>query len=237
MLGDGVSKNGEAGQVTSTFWVSTYPFFESTLCVVPPVPLQAINDAGFPIDVAIYDPDGAELNSARLVASPIQPTTIDLDQFLGGCKIESGLKHAQVVVTSAAGSLHTCRIHSRESGSFMGPMMWFNNDRAAFLPVTFSVERSYLAAFSNGTTAETAVRCKLICGKRAPETILTLPPRGSRIVSLSSTFPEFASVEGAATTQAYLRLTTRSEGGVGVQLIERTEISGSDGLAYGGLGL
>lgn len=216
-----------------TFWVSTFPFFESVLTVVPPNTQQ--NE--WNLKLSFFDPDGAPINAVEQLCPAFEPTIVALDQYLGGCKLESGFKHAQLVVSVPSGAFVSCRLQGLDTASFIGPLLTFTEDRAAFLPVTFSAERSYLIALSNFAGTESSVRCRLICGKRAPETVLQLPPRGSRLLSLSSTFPQFAIQEGGSAVQGYIRLTTRSEIGVGVQLIERTELVGGEGFSYGGLGL
>jgi hypothetical protein len=233
----GSQAESNEANTTSHFWVSTFPYFESTLVITPPISATAATSS----KLLFYDADGQLVNESIIETGAQSVTQLELDQFLGGCKLESGLKHAHLVVQSPLGSGHHCRIHGREYAALLGEPFPISAAKAGFFPLTFSADRSSLLAIINFGAAEANLRCRLFLGKRCPEVVWSIPALGSRVINLEVEFREYTESKETARTQvqtgtreaqgaqAYLRVTTKSSG-LGVQLIERSEFSVEQGI-------
>lgn len=215
----------------SHFWVAAGPFFTTTLFVVPPSPLflQDTESKNFPSTIRIFDSDGKPVNEVIVQFPANQVGILELDTLMSGCGLESGLQHGHLSITSTPGARHFCRMNTAEEGTLLSEPMRVRRGCGAFMPVTFSSNRTSMLCFINYGDKETSVRCRLFCGKRAPETICTLPPRGSRVLNVEAEFPGMTAVAAGKEVSAYLRFGTQSESDVGVQLLER--VSGEAGAS------
>lgn len=215
--------------ITNHFWVCAYPFVETTLFLVPPFPFEgAITQ---PSAIELYDADGALSNEVHVEFPRGQVGIVELDSIMGGCKLESGLKHAHMVVRSAAGSSPYLRMHTREGAALIGEPAVLGADRSSFFPLTMDEGRSYYLTAVNHGKAQAALKCRLFCAKRSPETLISIPPLGARVLSLDNEFAEYSS-EAGKQLQAYIRLSTKSDTTLGVQLVERTEGKNDGGIFY-----
>ncbi|MBN8549301.1 MAG: hypothetical protein J0M12_08310 [Deltaproteobacteria bacterium] len=215
--------------LTSHFWVCAYPFVETTLFLVPALsPDAALASA---TSIELYDADGALSNEVELDFPAGQVGILELDSIMGGCKLESGLKHGHMLVRSPAGTSPYLRMHTREGAALIGEPAAFGADRSTFFPLTMDEGRSYYLTVVNHGKAQAALKCRLFCAKRSPETLISIPAFGSRVISLENEFAEY-SAESGKQMQAYLRLSTKSETTLGVQLLERTEGKNEGGIFY-----
>lgn len=199
------------------FWVSTYPFFESTLfCVPAPSSLEPSHAS-----LKIFDCDGALVNEAALSYGAGKVGVVELDAFLGGCKLESGLKHAHVIASGSSNVSFFCQLHAREAGAILGSTLNVYATQPAFYPITLSEERrNFVTVVNHGETAST-IRCRLFCGSRTPEISVLVPGYGARIIGVESEFADCGVKAGEKQLQAYVRFSTKGESGLGVQLVER----------------
>ena len=211
----------------SHFWISSYPFFESTLMLVPgaahtldaPKPIETRRMS---VTMRVYDSDGAEVNNARLEFPCGEIQLFEVEPLLGACKLESGLKHAHLAVSAAPDTGVYCRMHTRESAALLGEPLEVSAVQGAFFPLSFAADRSNLMCIINCGDSEAILRCRLFVGKRSPEGAWTIPAHASRVVSIEAEFRDYAAVEEGVQLQAYVRLGTKA-GNLGVQLVERTE--------------
>ncbi len=217
----------EPRSVATHFWISSYPFFESTLILLPGSPRTL--DAPKPIDgqrmsvaLRVYDADGALVNDAQLEFPSNELQFFELEPLLGACKLESGMKHAHLVVESEEGTGVYCRMHTRESAALLGEPISVTPTQGTFFPLTFASDRANLLCLVNRGESEATLRCRLFVGKRSPEASWAVPAFASRVVNVEAEFREYALTEEGAQLQAYLRLGTKA-GDLGVQLIERTD--------------
>lgn len=224
--------------VSSHFWVSTFPYFETTLVITPPLyslPLfSSTSSSSITSRLFFYDADGKLINDSSLETSSGAVSMLELDQFLGGCKLESGLKHAHLIVRSPAGTGHHCRIQGREYAAMLGEPFRISAAKAGFFPVTFSTDRSNLLTLINYSMEEANLRCRLFLGKRCPEVVWSIPALGSRVINIEVEFREYAEAKEGQQLQAYLRVTTKSNG-LGAQLVERSESSSEQGAFVSGI--
>ncbi len=215
--------------ITSHFWVCAYPFVETTLFLVPPFPFEEAFT--LPTSIELYDADGNLSNEVQVEFPKGQVGIVELDTIMGGCKLESGMKHGHLVVRSPAGSSPYLRMHTREGAALMGEPAVLGADRSTFFPLTLDEGRSYYLTVVNHGKAQAALKCRLFCAKRSPETLISIPPLGSRVLSLDNEFAEY-STESGKQLQAYIRLSTKSDTVLGVQLVERTEGKNDGGIFY-----
>lgn len=205
----------------SNFWISSFPYFSSTL-LLSSSGLFAESEHQF----LFFDPDGEIVNEVTCSFEPGQCNSLELDTFLESCKLEAGLKHCHLQVTSPPGTRHQLRIHSKESACFSGPAVPVSANQGGFFPLVLTRDRSFLLGIINRSDVEGNLRVRLFAGSRAPETTCLVPARGARIVSIPAEFPSYIPEGAGKHQQAYLRMGTTSDSILGVQLIERNDTIG-----------
>lgn len=213
----------------SRFWVSTFPHFETTLFILPPRLAEPDETADNSSQVTIYDSDGEVINELNVSRSD-QCNVLELDQFLGACKLESGLKHGQVELSSPAGTRHFCRIHGGESASFLGEPVSMSKGQSCFFPLLLNENKSSFLCIVNHESSELRAKCRLFYAKRNPEIDCIVPPNGSRVYSIESEFSDYFDLKEGKLQQAYLRISSRSEGVFGAQLMERSDTEKGRGV-------
>ncbi len=213
-----VAQNG----TPSHFWVSTYPYFQSTL-VLAPVSTENLPQS---VTLKLFDPDGAPLNEVTLSCNVLSPAMFEIDPFLEGCKLESGLKHAHLCVDSDAPVKSFVRYHTGESACIVPPCISAVDGLSRFFPLTVSEGRENLFVVLNTSDEKASVRCRLYRGNRKPEHILSVPARGVRLVSIESVFREYFEAGERLIQQCYVRIGTRADQPLAVQLLERNVLEG-----------
>jgi len=202
-------------KMISHFWVSSYPFFETTLLVA-----RAPGVCPEPSRAFFYDSDGALFNEVVIDFNQGAVGILELEQFLGGCKIEGGLKHAHLEVRSSPGASHYCRMHTRSGACLVGEAQAVSFRKATFFPIYLAESRSVLLTLVNHTTSVGNVRCRLYFGKRLPEMSYDIAPLGCRVISINTEFMDYLGGEAALNTLAYLRVSSTSDFDCGAQIIE-----------------
>ena len=224
--GDRTSSRTQTASVAH-LWVSSGPFFETVLFFycsdrdLADATLSGVAD--IPLTVKLFDPDGAQFNTVKLFISPHRPAAIELEPFMGGCKIESGIKHAHAAVELPAGWHATSRIVTREASCVLGAASRLTSTSRAFFPVVLSKERFPMVVLLNRSSIEATVRARLFCGKRSPEAVWNIPARGVRVMSVTHEFGEVLAAELEDQVQAYLRLGVRGDYEIDAQMIERLQ--------------
>lgn len=212
-LGTNVALDG----VVSHFWVATFPFFETTLFVAPPL----VETTGGATVLSLFDADGGLVNKVSLEVEPGRVGVLELEQFLGECKLESGFRHGHLEVSSPAGTRHLCRLHSRAGAVAYPEATLLTSHRSMFAPVSFGAGLDSVVCLVNRSDVAGVVKVRLILGKRTPECFVEVPPHGARLVSLTA---EFGTVSGGALGEAvpgYLRISTKGDPTFGVQILSR----------------
>lgn len=215
------------------FWVASYPFFDTALIITPPVLVSSDVQSDRWSQVDVYDCDGAQVNSVAVTFDPDSVATLQLDPLMGSCKLESGFKVAHIAAKSQLpGVKHRCRVVSHEHACLMGAGFSVLPIMPAFFPISFAPgKQNFITAVNYGPN-EAAVRVRLFFGTRTPEILCTVPGMGARIISLETEFQDCAERATERSLQAYIRVTTKSDVGFGVQLLERTEGPKETNLFY-----
>ncbi|MCO6432301.1 MAG: hypothetical protein J5J00_15715 [Deltaproteobacteria bacterium] len=216
--------------LTSHFWVASTPLFQTALFFVPDgTRFQAgmeelsSEQKSYTTDIKIFDADGELINEVATTYPIDRVGILEIEPLLEVCKYEGGMKHGRAVITCSAPAQPMSRIQGRDSAVFMGELLPLNTQQRAFIPVTLSEGKSSILILSNFSASPSSIKCKLIVGKRSPETQVDVPAGGTRMLSLESEFPEYADLTVSRAVQGYLRLSTRSDDQIGVQLFERLE--------------
>src|SRR4051812_34599375 len=81
------------GEDKSHFWMCSSPFVESALFMVPRT------DCAGSACLEVFDCDGARVNEIECSFPPGEVGSLELDQLMGSCKLESGIKHAYLRVS------------------------------------------------------------------------------------------------------------------------------------------
>ena len=217
-------KEGDA-ETTSHFWVCSSQFLESSII------LTGLPGADGRATFELLDCDGALVNKIELQYAAGRPETFELDQLMGGCKIESGMAHGHLFVSSSPGTSHYLRMQSRSQAVLVGESSVISSRRSGFFPVSFSPKKCSFLTLVNLTTSETTVKCRLFCGKRMPEAYLILPPLGSRVMLLATQFAEYIPQDETDLVPGYNRLTVGGEHSIAAQLIEKIS-RGQDGDVF-----
>ncbi len=196
------------------FWVASYPFFNASLFVVPR------GNTRPQISFSAFDADGACINEGEIIFDGQGIGVVNLENLLAQAKLESGLRHAHIEVYDSLNSRILCRLDSVSCTTFLGETLQVTEEKSHFFPITFSPNKKSFIAAVNFSNESSRLRCRLFSGTRAPDSVIELPPRGSRLISVESHFSEYISVEEGKTAQGYVRLGARGESVIGVQFME-----------------
>lgn len=209
------------------FWVASGPFLETYLIFLAPpsCPGGVSHAEGVSGQLHFFDADGTLVNETNLSLEPGRPSTLEVGQFLGSCKLESGIRHSHCIVNfpsapSFVSPWIVCRILSKTGATIVGEPDLVSNERNSFAPVVFSPVRRPLLCVINQEEEEIKLRCQLFLGSRVPEAELTVSPLGARLLSLDVEFENSLPQEPGKTVRAYMRLGMKGGGVAGVQLLE-----------------
>jgi hypothetical protein len=210
-------------------WVSTYPFFQTTLHLVT---CDGGGRGPSVVRVRLFDPDGALLRDEEVVVTG-DGCEVPLGGMMEGCKIESGFKHAHLVLHLPSGVRSFCRLVSPWTGTTLGPPEFVAPESAAFYPVDLSMGRPTLFALLNCAPGPVNVRCRLLHPAGQQETVRSVPGFGVRLASLSDDFDGVAPLVGEV---GYVKFMVRgADALVGVVMMEQTKFEGGS-IVYSSVG-
>ena len=198
--------------ISRHYWISSSPFFETTLFCSHVGDGQA--------QVFLRDPDGAGLNEVTLSFLPGSVSILELEPLMAGCKLESGLKHAHLEFRGPASSTVLLRLHTGEGASVVSELLRIQEGRG-FFPFQIGGVRSNFLVLVNLFEGEAQVRARFICANRSPEVTWNLPPLATRIIDLGREFGSYLDLQPGQTAQAYVRLGTKAGTPLGYQVLER----------------
>lgn len=209
-------------ETTSHFWVAAPPLYSSTLLVAAG---NDVSDGGrVKTDLEIYDLDGTQVNSVQVEFPAGEVGIIELEPYTSALKMQGGVAHGHVKVTSPPGTRHFCRQMIGASVALYQDPAQINYRESAFLPLIVGGRREHMLVLVNAGAEESQIACRLFYGNRSPEWALTVPGNGSRVISIENdllaTTDDRAWEKGAL--QSYLRLTGRHQSPIAGHIIERT---------------
>lgn len=221
-----------SNQAVNNFWIAKSNFFSSSLFLAPvlsPVLATGKSVDGISAQLNFFDCDGKLVNEVSLDSSDSKIIVLELDQFLEQFKFNAGLQHGRLEVRLNSPSAESkpacwCRIHTNLGASMLSSGFSINDQQHAFFPITISESRSSSVAIVNTLNQNANVTVRLIAKGRTPEVVVEIPALGSRLLSVPAEFSDFISVaKNEGEIQAYLRIRTKAEGFLGIQLIDHTQ--------------
>lgn len=211
--------------VSAHFWFCTYPGFTTRLFFTG-LTAEAL---ALPSVIEVFDCDGVLVNVAEVSFTNVNVGVLELEPFVAGCKLESGLRHGHVTVRSAADVRHQCRVESRKSGTLFSVQREVQKRRDQFIPICFMPDKTNYLALVNHSGDESQIRARVFCGSRTPKTDLFIPAHGTRIFQIESLFPEYGYLEDRQ-VKAYVRLTLLAGGTVGCMAFDRQMLQSNQDL-------
>lgn len=205
-----------AHSATSHLWFCEYPSFSTQLLFFA----HNQSQLAVPSTVSVYDADGFFINEAKVAFGQDNIGTFDLEVLTAGCKLESGLKHGHLVVTTPPLVFQQSRLVSMRDAWINNAAKVVNRRRELFYPLRFAPDRSAFLALVNQTEEVAELRVRAFCGSRSPRTDLHIPAMGARVFNLDTVFPEYGYLEDQA-LNAYVRISSRAGGSVSCFFMER----------------
>lgn len=197
------------------FWVVSNSELSTAMHFAPPRGYSKAESC-----MKLYNPAGEVFNELTLGFPEGTPGTIEFDHLLSSCSLESGFRYACAEIVSPVGTGYTCRIISEKFSSIMGAARMLSNQQPGFFPKMFTANIDSFLCLINSSEVEVQVMVRVVAENRSPEIKCVIPPKGSRIVHVESAFEELATIGEEGFLPTYVRVRSRSEGSIGVQLLE-----------------
>jgi hypothetical protein len=217
-----------ASDVTSHFWIAGEPFFSSTILVAPGSGRAAgdeVRVANGPVTTSfdVFDIDGVRVNSVEVEFPSDQVGVVELEPFIAGLKIQNGIRYGHLAITSPPYTKHMCRYSLHEHVALIGDPLIVRSRESCFIPLVIGGRRDHLVGFVNTGMESAQISVRLFYANRSPEWNLTIPPQGSKVISLENDLladaDDKAWEKGAM--QAYVRLSSRHQTNFTCQVFER----------------
>ena len=207
---------------TSHFWVAAPPLFSSALLVATGDDVAEKGRAKTHID--IFDLDGILVNSVDVEFPAGEVGFVELEPFTAALKMQGGVAHGHLKVTSPVGTRHLCRQAIGSSVILYQDPVPVKNRENSFIPVVIGGRREHMLVLVNSGGEEGQIACRLFYGNRSPEWTLTVPANGSRVLSLENDLVAAADQKAweKGALQAYVRFTGKHQSPIAGQVIERT---------------
>ena len=207
-----------ANRITKKYWIMGFPYFESRIFFIP-------NDIGRHYEslvvMKLYDPDGAQINEIKMIVSSKSPLILDLENFMGDCKPESGVKYGSLICEMDEYIDSYMRFQNKKTGAYIGTLNDFNYKMPLFFPVNFSKANTSVLMLLNEGYEDAQVEFRILKGNRAPYKVIDLSKMNSRIIFLNEIFKELLSDLNDKSMQAYLKLSVlKGNSEVGAQFID-----------------
>jgi hypothetical protein len=211
-----------AVETTSHFWVAAPPLYSSTLLVASGG--DASGQVRTKTQVEIFDMDGTQVNSVEVEFPSAEVGFIELEPFTAALKMQGGVAHGHLKVTSPEGARHIFRQTIGSSVVLYQDPVPVASREHSFIPVVIGGRREHMVVLVNGGEEEGQIACRLFYGNRSPEWTLTVPGNGSRVLSLENELLASADqkVWEKGALQAYIRLSGKHQSPIAGHIIERT---------------
>jgi hypothetical protein len=209
-------------ETTSHFWVASPPLFSSTLLVATGGDSAGAGRAKTRLE--IFDLDGSQINSVEVEFPAGQVGFVELEPFTAALKMQGGVAHGHLKVTSPIGTRHLYRQTIGTSVVLYQDPVPVSNRESSFIPVVIGGRREHMLVLVNSGEEEGQIACRLFYGNRSPEWTLTVPGNGSRVLSIENDLVAAADQKAweKGALQAYIRFTGKHHSPIAGHIIERT---------------
>lgn len=208
-------------ETTSHFWVAAPPLYSSTLLVAPGIDTSGQRRAQTRLE--IFDLDGTQVNSVEVEFPASEVGFVELEPFTAALKMQGGVAHGHLKVTSPPGTRHLFRQTIGSSVVLYQDPVPVASRESSFIPVVIGGRREHMVVLVNAGEEEGQIACRLFYANRSPEWTLTVPANGSRVLSLENELLASADqkVWEKGAVQAYVRLSGKQQSPIAGHLIER----------------
>lgn len=208
-------------ETTSHFWVAAPPLYSSTLLVAPGIDTSGQGRAQTRLE--IFDLDGTQVNSVEVEFPASEVGFVELEPFTAALKMQGGVVHGHLKVTSPPGTRHLIRQTIGSSVVLYQDPVPVASRESSFIPVVIGGRREHMVVLVNAGEEEGQIACRLFYANRSPEWTLTVPANGSRVLSLENELLASADqkVWEKGAVQAYVRLSGKQQSPIAGHLIER----------------
>jgi hypothetical protein len=208
-------------ETTSHFWVAAPPLYSSTLLVAPGVDTSGQGRAQTRLE--IFDLDGTQVNSVDVEFPASEVGFVELEPFTSALKMQGGVAHGHLKVTSPPGTRHLFRQTIGSSVVLYQDPVPVASRESSFIPVVIGGRREHMVVLVNAGEEEGQIACRLFYANRSPEWTLTVPAHGSRVLSLENELLASADqkVWEKGAVQAYVRFSGKQQSPIAGHLIER----------------
>jgi hypothetical protein len=209
--------NFNSEMLTNTVWVVEKPRLRTIVDI-----FNTSTDSNTrQMNIAIKNCHGAICNEAQVFIEPDKIVSLDLGVLIGGCSIDSGIRHALVEIV--APKCFTCRFRLVSNGNFSRSIrgLFSISKTAPFFSFLPSIPSStvYLGII-NLTEEHSEAQCRVYFDKHYREIIKAIPANGCSIFRVEDDFKEILEIE-KENIPKYIRIAQRSEkSNLAVQLIE-----------------
>jgi hypothetical protein len=208
-------------ETTSHFWVAAPPLFSSALLVASGADTSGTGRVRTAIE--IFDLDGKRVNSVEVEFPANEVGFVELEPFTAALKMQGGVAHGHLKVTSPLGTRHLYRQTVGNSLAVSSDPEPVRNKESAFIPLVVGKGHEHMLVLVNSGEDEGQIACRIFFGNRSPEWTLTVPGNGSRIVALESDLLASSDDKSweKSPLQAYVRLSGRQGSAIAGHIIER----------------
>ena len=209
-------------ETTSHFWVAAPPLFSSTLLVA--TGNDSVGSGRAKTQVEIFDLDGSQVNSVEVEFPAGEVGFVELEPFTSALKMQGGVAHGHLKVTSPVGTRHLYRQTIGTSVVLYQDPAPVHNRESSFIPVVIGGRREHMLVLVNAGEEEGQIACRLFYGNRSPEWTLTVPGNGSRVLSIENELLAAADQKAweKGALPAYIRFTGKHQSPIAGHIIERT---------------
>lgn len=183
---------------SQNLWIAGYPFFRSNLTLVG----TCSADERQQTKVLVFDADGGECYREEVMLGLGEQRVISGSDLLMAVKLESGLKHARVMISSldsggedagerrGAGAFgYTQLVTAEGARPYIPAVHLIRSHAGAYFPVLFGNRVTALLTLMNSALDAVLVSIWIDNWEGAEAVVLSVPGRGTRIVSLADEFP------------------------------------------------
>ncbi|HMO01431.1 MAG TPA: hypothetical protein PKD37_04730 [Oligoflexia bacterium] len=183
--------NTDRSNRVSAFWFIGEPHFYSALYIAPPATEQLSTElSSRELKLTFFDCDGRQINNSLLELEPKEGIALDLAPFIDEARLNRGLRHGMLMLESL--SDYSAEIVLQQSASPQ-TSFWLTVTKTVppesgiIFPVNLEGNLlKKIVVLTNVENQQIELAAKLLVGNRKPEINITLPSRGSTVMTLAN---------------------------------------------------